>query len=152
MDNESNGFLGALKIIADHLYFERAHDKIFSGLMGWYTLDENKNPVRCGVFAANHMLGSPDKIVKQEWINGVKVSTVFLVLDHNLNGHGAPILFETMTFTGRKGSLKKLDQWTWRYCTWEQAERGHAIIRELIKRKNLTGLTKPRERWDVRWF
>lgn len=54
----------------------------------------------------------------------VRVSTVFLGLDHNyrsLSGEkGAePLIFETMIFGG------PLDQDTWRYATYDQAERGH---------------------------
>lgn len=48
------------------------------------------------------------------------VSTVFLGLDHNFSGRGDPVLFETMIFGGA------LDDGRWRYCTWADAERGHA--------------------------
>jgi len=37
------------------------------------------------------------RIVKQESVNGIKVSTVFLGLDHNWWG-GPPVLWETMCF------------------------------------------------------
>ena len=57
--------------------------------------------------------------VGNDYIGKVHVSTVFLGLDHNFRG-GEPVLFETMIFGG------PLDQETWRYCTYEQAERGHA--------------------------
>jgi hypothetical protein len=50
--------------------------------------------------------------------NGVKVSTVFLGLDHSFSG-GQPILFETMIFGGEH------DQYQERYHTWEKAELGH---------------------------
>lgn len=50
--------------------------------------------------------------------NGVRVSTVFLGLNHNF-GSGEPVLFETMIFGG------PLDNETWRYATYDQAERGH---------------------------
>jgi hypothetical protein len=54
----------------------------------------------------------------------VRVSTVFLGLDHNyrslIGEEGAePLIFETMIFGG------PLDQETWRYSTYDQAERGH---------------------------
>lgn len=50
----------------------------------------------------------------------VTVSTVFIGLDHSFSRHeGPPIVFETMVFGG------KLDGYQDRYCTWEQAERGH---------------------------
>jgi len=50
----------------------------------------------------------------------ITVSTVFIGLDHSSGFHeGPPIVFETMVFGG------KLDGEMDRYCTWEQAERGH---------------------------
>lgn len=48
------------------------------------------------------------------------VSTVFLGLDHNFSDRGDPVLFETMIFGG------PLDQEQWRYCTYSEAEHGHA--------------------------
>lgn len=38
-------------------------------------------------------------IVKQEWVEDVRVSTVFLGLDHNFSKKGPPVLWETMTFS-----------------------------------------------------
>lgn len=49
----------------------------------------------------------------------VRVSTVFLGLDHSFGGP-APLLFETMIFGG------PLDQEQERYSNWEEAEAGHA--------------------------
>jgi len=57
--------------------------------------------------------------IGDDHIGKVHVSTVFLGLDHNFGG-GDPVLFETMVFGGA------LDQETVRYCTYAQAERGHA--------------------------
>jgi hypothetical protein len=56
---------------------------------------------------------------------GVEVSTVFLGLDHNFSG-GEPVLFETMVFgdVGDRRDEIEMD----RYCTWAEAERGHAEI------------------------
>lgn len=56
----------------------------------------------------------------------VHISTVFLSIDHNY-GIGEPILFESMVFGGL------MDQWQWRYCTWEEAEQGHAEIVRLVR-------------------
>jgi hypothetical protein len=53
-------------------------------------------------------------------IGNVRVSTVFLGLDHNMRSSGDPVLFETMIFGG------PLDSEQWRYATYAQAERGHA--------------------------
>jgi len=55
-------------------------------------------------------------------INGdVKVSTVFLGLDHQF-GDGPPLLFETMVFGGEH------DQDMDRYSTWDEALDGHKQI------------------------
>jgi hypothetical protein len=51
--------------------------------------------------------------------SGVRVSTVFLGLDHSF-GDGPPLLFETMIFEGPH------DQYQDRCSTWEQAETMHA--------------------------
>jgi hypothetical protein len=52
----------------------------------------------------------------------IRVSTVFLGLDHNWFGEGEPILFETMIFGG------KFDNEQWRYRTYDEAEEGHKKV------------------------
>lgn len=59
-------------------------------------------------------------------IEKIKVSTVFLGLDHSFNG-GKPLLFETMIFGGG------YDDYQERYTTWEEAEKGHKKALELVK-------------------
>jgi hypothetical protein len=58
------------------------------------------------------------RTVARDDIDGVRVSTVFLGLDHSFNG-GPPLLFETMIFGGPH------DQWQERCSTWEEAEEMH---------------------------
>ena len=60
------------------------------------------------------------RTVAQTVIDDVKVSTMFLGLDHSFSSTGAPILFETMIFGG------KHDEYQTRSSTWEEAERDHA--------------------------
>ncbi len=61
---------------------------------------------------------SPEKIIKQETLpNGLRVSTVFIGIDHNW-GDGEPLLFESMVF-GLDDEVQE------RYSTYEQAEEGH---------------------------
>lgn len=43
-----------------------------------------------------------DRIVKQEWVGNVKISTVFLAIDHQHNSKGPPVLWESMTFSNSK--------------------------------------------------
>jgi hypothetical protein len=59
-----------------------------------------------------------DCVVRQEERRGVRVSTVFLGLDHQF-GSGRPLLFETLVFGGRRDGKMN------RYATWEDAEQGH---------------------------
>lgn len=59
--------------------------------------------------------------------DGVRVSTVFLGLDHNFFPGGIPILFETMIFGGEHSDYQE------RYATWEQAEAGHRRVVQALK-------------------
>lgn len=65
------------------------------------------------------------KVAKTE-IDGQRISTVFLGLDHNWDA-GPPAIFETMVFGGA------LDGEQDRYSTWEEAEAGHAAMVERVK-------------------
>lgn len=85
-----------------------------------YILDENNIPKpisdveEWGMWMEKH-----SRIVRRTDYNEVTISTVFLGLDHNFSGDGAPVLFETMVFGG------KLDEAQERYASWEGAVRGH---------------------------
>jgi hypothetical protein len=59
------------------------------------------------------------------------ISTVFLGLDHNFFHHGPPILFETMVFS-QKGDFRS-DETMQRYATYEEAERGHNRLVEMVR-------------------
>jgi hypothetical protein len=65
-------------------------------------------------------------------IGGIRISTIFLGLDHNFLG-GKPLLFETMIFRGGKGDD------CFRCSSWEEAEKQHAdavaLVRAEIKEK-----------------
>jgi hypothetical protein len=67
-----------------------------------------------------------DRHVAKDKIGDVRISTVFLGLDHSF-GHGDPMLFESMIFGG------SLDGEQNRYSTWEQAEAGHKEFVERVK-------------------
>lgn len=56
----------------------------------------------------------------------VRVSTVFLGIDHNHSFHGPPVLFETMVFGG------KYDREQRRYCTWDEAVAGHEEMLRMV--------------------
>lgn len=79
-----------------------------------------------------------ERHVALEKVGGIRISTVFLGLDHNFSMNGNPVLFETMTFVGR---------WTEdemrRYCTYEEAEAGHREIVENIRCHPLSRIVLP---------
>ena len=68
---------------------------------------------------------SEERIVAQDRIGDVRISTVFLGLDHSF-GQGDPLLFETMIFGGAH------DQYQRRYLTREAAIKGHAEAVRLV--------------------
>ncbi len=66
-----------------------------------------------------------ERIVKQEMVGDIRISTVFLGLDQRLlrdrNG-GQPLLFETLV----RGSPH--DDGEYRYSNWDEAAKGHEEI------------------------
>jgi hypothetical protein len=95
---------------------------------GRYILNDNGRPIPCeDLFAwAEWMEKSHEKrVVERTQIDEhVRVSTVFLGLDHNFFSGGNPILFESMIFGGPH------DQHQERYRTREEAQRGHQAMVE----------------------
>lgn len=65
--------------------------------------------------------------VAHDTVGDVRISTVFLGLNHNFFDDGPPLIFETMVFGGQ------LDDATERYSTYAQAESGHAAMVERVK-------------------
>lgn len=60
--------------------------------------------------------------------NEVRVSTVFLGMDHAHGSESGPILFETMVFGG------KYDHYQDRYKTWDEAVKAHDVVVEMVKK------------------
>jgi hypothetical protein len=76
--------------------------------------------------------GREQKRVDLTKVGNYYVSTVFLGTDHNWFEQGEPILFETMIYHCSNGEFED-DQW--RYCTWDEAVKGHNQIVRKMKRK-----------------
>ena len=87
----------------------------------YYVLDDERRLVQV-----------KDVIEWGRWFNGknrhvgddhfgedVRVSTVFLGLDHRYDNKGPPLVFETMVFGPYGGGEQ------YRYSTWDDAEAGH---------------------------
>lgn len=94
----------------------------------WYILDNDHNPVAADVLvAAKWMEDNPSrKIVKQEYIDDIFVSTVFLGLDHAWNSN-VPVLWETMIFGGEHDQ-----SYQERYTSYEDALEGHQKALEVV--------------------
>lgn len=85
-----------------------------------YILTDHHIAVPCDLMTWARMFENPaNRIVARTLVGPVLVSTVFLGLDHSF-GDGDPVLFETMVFDAEAD-----DNWMCRYCTWEEAVRGH---------------------------
>ena len=80
-------------------------------LRKWGQWFENNKNLRC---VALHQL------------NNLKVSTVFLGIDHNWSEKGPPLLFETMIFGG------VYNQTCQRYSTYIEALKGHKIAAKKV--------------------
>jgi len=87
----------------------------------YYVLDDRGEPVAAGSveewarwFEANRL----NRHVGDTTIDGVRVSTVFLGVDHQW-GSGPPLIFETMIFGG------PYDSYEWRWTTRAQASANH---------------------------
>ena len=93
----------------------------------YWILDADKRPVKTdSVEEWGRFFEKPDRIVAQDVIGDVRVSTVFLGIDHSWDS-GPPVLFETMIFGGEH------DQHQARCSTWQQAKDMHAKACALIR-------------------
>lgn len=82
---------------------------------------ENDQIVACeDLFKWGEWMQTANRRIALDEIDGSKVSTVFLGLDHGFGDGRRPVLFETMVFGG------EFDQEQERYCTLEEAKQGHA--------------------------
>lgn len=92
-----------------------------------YILDKNGNPKEeTDLMAWGKWMETADMIVGKTTIGKVKISTVFLGLDHNFDG-GKPLIYETMVFGG------ELDGEQMRYSTKQEAIKGHEEIVKKVK-------------------
>lgn len=92
---------------------------------GKYILDANGTPVlEPDLFAWGKWMQTADRCIAFTQVTPeIRVSTVFLGLDHSWNG--PPEIYETMIFGGPHNE----DQW--RYSTREEAIAGHQSACEL---------------------
>ena len=94
--------------------------------IGQYIL-EGHTPVPCGdIREWGQWMESNSRRVRQDYFDAIRISTVFLGLDHSFGMDGPPVLFETMVFVG------PLHEEMDRYSTWDEAEAGHNRMMERV--------------------
>lgn len=93
-----------------------------------YILDENHAPiVEPDLLTWGRWMQNANRHVARTMVGDVRVSTVFLGLDHRFTNSGEPIVFEPMIFGGPEDGYQE------RYSTWDAALAGHAIAVALAK-------------------
>ncbi len=100
---------------------------------GIYYLNEDKTYRKCSTtefgLQMEEMRKSDTKHVAKEEVNGKRVSTVWLGIDHQTELLETPLLFETMIFEGTGYS----DIYCQRYSTWDDAVKGHKKAVQWVK-------------------
>lgn len=92
----------------------------------WILVD--REPVKCTLLEWGKWLETDERIVEGTDLEGdVRVSTVFLGIDHNFHGTGRPLLFETMIFGGEH------DQYQIRCATYDEAKKMHTRALWLVR-------------------
>jgi hypothetical protein len=86
------------------------------------------NPIPCeDIFLWSEWMEKANRHVGEDILGDIRVSTIFLGLDHNYHG-GKPILYETMIFGGPN------DQYQQRYYTKEEALKEHAYALSIAEK------------------
>lgn len=92
-----------------------------------YILDENGNPrPEPDLIKWGQWFETNNRRIAYDEIGDVRVSTVFLGLDH-AHGHGEPLIFETMIFGSEHDGFQT------RYSTKEEALAGHQAALDRVK-------------------
>lgn len=90
-----------------------------------YILDGHKIVPCDDILEWGKWVKKAERHVADDRKNDIRVSTVFLGLDHSF-GQGPPLLFETMVFGGEHDG--DMD----RYSTWKEAEQGHKMMCNIV--------------------
>jgi len=93
----------------------------------WHYKLVGREAVPCSLVEWATGFESDTRHVADNEYKGVRVSTVFLGLDHAF-GEGPPLLFETMIFGGEHNEYQT------RCTTWEQAEVMHLNAMQMVKK------------------
>ena len=93
---------------------------------GQYILVDGEPVEEFDLIKWGRFMQSETRKVALDEVGGIKISTVFLGLDHSFGGW-VPVLWGTMIFGG------KHDQYQERYTTKQKALEGHAKAVALVK-------------------
>jgi hypothetical protein len=100
----------------------------------FYKLNNDKSISPCSDIEwdkqISEMIRTMTKHVADEDVNGNRISTVWLGMDHNWGEKGPPHLFETMIFSPPESFIHRH---LWRYSTWDEAVEGHKKAVEWVK-------------------
>lgn len=69
--------------------------------------------------------------VAETFVGDVRVSTVFLGIDHGFGMTDEPLVFETMAFKENRSSYD--DLYCERYATWDEAIAGHEAMVKKVR-------------------
>lgn len=92
---------------------------------------QGKTPIPVDHLTWANWFQTADRIIAYDKGDGIRVSTVFLGLNHEWNPEKPPLIFETMIFGG------EFDQNQWRYSTYDEAVAGHAEALKLAGLPNI---------------
>ena len=87
----------------------------------------DRTPVPCDLMTWARWFEKAERHVAQDQFGDVRVSTVFLGLDHRFGDEGPPLLFETMIFGGEHNDYQE------RCSTWDEAEAMHQTAVALVR-------------------
>lgn len=99
---------------------------------GRYVLKDHTPVKEPSLYKWGRWFEGHNRRVERTMIEGTRVSTVFLGLDHNFGSEGSPLLFETMVF----GEDKPFDQEMTRCSTWDEAVLMHHAMCERVRDYN----------------
>lgn len=102
-------------------------------MIRWYILDDDNNPVPSTIteYVEWKEQNEERRIVKQEYIGDIFISTMFLGFNHSFIDNETPILWETMIFGGEHDQ-----SYQERYTSHKDALEGHKKAITLITKEN----------------
>lgn len=122
-------------------------------MIPYYTLDAAFRPIPCNISGYFDWLDRlPEKgswylsktacglQLARDIVSGLRVSTVYLGMDHAWGLGQRPVLWETMVFDD-DASRSRWDQYQDRYTSHAEAMAGHARICRLIASEGVDALT-----------